>query len=279
MGVLLVVWCAHWHDLEACWCPQHLSACLLGVSSGLGTRWGTQQLSCLGLQVCPPCFVAPEACGERGFESVHGLCLQITEASSFSRVWPACWCASILLQAIRRPLLPVAQTPPLHLPPNLPPPPAPLRPARPRTHPTPQTVTSEDAPPPAPFTAQQLRPHVLTGLAAVISAFRSGACTGGGVSSAASVTSGSGTHINDEDREGSGSGNGDGNRGGEDGSGGTAAAAAASLSGQRVVEQAPQHQLKLTMLMTWDAPGRFDLWCHGEALPNRPRPPVKLEVK
>jgi hypothetical protein len=40
-------------------------------------------------------------------------------------------------------------------------------------------------------------------------------------------------------------------------------------------------ELKLTLLMTWQDPssGEFDLLCHGEALPQRPRPPVKLQIR
>ena len=104
------------------------------------------------------------------------------------------------------------------------------------------------------FSAEQLRPHVVACLGAAIAAFRRGDCGGG---------------------SGSGGGGGSGTNG----------------SGEQEARQ-----LKLTMLLTWGdaagaggranqggagegAPPPFDLWCHGEPLPPRPRPPVRVEVR
>jgi hypothetical protein len=113
-------------------------------------------------------------------------------------------------------------------------------------------VTAAEHAPPRPFTAAALRPRVLAGLAAVVAAFRRGACAGGVACAAPGAD-----------------GNGDGGAAGAS----SARAAAAAVAAGR--------QLKLTMLMTWrdGASGEFDLWCHGEALPDRPRPPIKLQIR
>jgi hypothetical protein len=105
---------------------------------------------------------------------------------------------------------------------------------------------------------------VILGLAAVAAAFRSGACAGGagGACQAPEPGAAGGTAAGVGGNGSNGSGSGSGEQ-----------AAAAAAAGR---------ELKLTMLMTWreGAPaGEFDLWCHGEALPARPRPPVKLLIR
>ncbi|GBF93598.1 hypothetical protein Rsub_06318 [Raphidocelis subcapitata] len=119
-----------------------------------------------------------------------------------------------------------------------------------------QLVTSAGHEPAPPFTAQQLRPRVMDCLAAVIAAFQSGACSGGAAPAA----------------------------GAADAAATDAAAAAAGGNGaarRAAAESAAGRELKLTLLMTWQDPasGEFDLWCHGEALPRRPAPPVKLQIR
>jgi hypothetical protein len=39
------------------------------------------------------------------------------------------------------------------------------------------------------------------------------------------------------------------------------------------------NQVKLTVLLTWSNTGEPDVWCHGEVLPPRPRPPIKAVVR
>lgn len=129
-----------------------------------------------------------------------------------------------------------------------------------------QLVTNEGAPPPA-FTAQQLRPRVLSCLSSVVEAFHTGACKGGVACLPDPPAGGNGT---------GGTGNGNGS-GGEPSAG--SAGTDAGVGEEDLARQLRRKQLKLTMLMTWGESGGYDVWCHGEALPDRPRPPVKLQFR
>ena len=128
------------------------------------------------------------------------------------------------------------------------------RPPAPR--PRAQLVTSSGgggAAPPPPFTAAALRPRVLQCMGAAIAAFRRG-----------------------ESERAPGAGGG-----------------AQQQQQQQQQERAEVRQLRLTVLMTWGGgggsggngngsgrgPPDFELWCHAEPLPPRPRPPVKLQMR
>ncbi|KAI8464193.1 MAG: hypothetical protein J3K34DRAFT_123071 [Monoraphidium minutum] len=133
-----------------------------------------------------------------------------------------------------------------------------------------QLVTSEGPPGPS-FSPEQLRPCVLSCVGATIAAFREGACAGGGAGAApAQQACETGEQQQQQEQEGDGAVEGEQQEQQEQRQGGGAA------EGE---QQQEQRQLKLTMLMTWRAAGDFDLWCHGEALPPRPRPPVRLQIR